>query len=343
MGQHEMGQHEPGPQDHRDPGGEQNIGAEQSTGRPDAAASAPRIGSQSSRQARLPRPDGAARTAGRDGLPIPAAPAVEHDGWRTADTIDIDDEPPRRRFSFQVPPYMKVAAVIAVATSFGALAGTFAATKVSNTDPAPVVRVAPDDGALKATVADLQRDVTGLRTSLENSSKALQAQTAKLADRMERAEKAQAEPAQKLAKLGEAIERLERRTAQAATTQGPGAPPTTLQAQAAAAQAAQPTTVQASSVQAMAPPPAPALAAPTTVAAADVTGALGEPRAPAPAVVNGWVVRDVRRGIALIEGRYGLIEVETGDTLPGLGRIEGIRKQDGRWIVVTSRGLILAR
>jgi hypothetical protein len=55
------------------------------------------------------------------------------------------------------------------------------------------------------------------------------------------------------------------------------------------------------------------------------------------------VVRDVRRGIALIEGRYGLIEVETGDTLPGLGRIEGIRKQDGRWIVVTSRGLILAR
>lgn len=337
MGQHDMDQHDLGPQDHQDLGGQQDIGAQQNADRPDVEAGAPRIGcSQSSRQARLPKPDGA--SADRNGLPIPAAPAVEHDGWRTADTIDIDlDEMPRRRFSFQVPPYMKVAAVIAVATSFGALAGTFAATKVSN-DPAPVVRAAPDDGALKATVAELQRDVTGLRTSLENSSKALQTQTAKLADRMERAEKAQAEPAQKLAKLGEAIERLERRTAQAAA-----APPTTLQAQAAAQAAPPPTAIQASSAQAAAPPPAPALAAPTTVASADITAGLGEPRAPAPAVVNGWVVRDVRRGIALIEGRYGLIEVEAGDTLPGVGRIEGIRKQDGRWIVVTSRGLILAR
>jgi hypothetical protein len=29
--------------------------------------------------------------------------------------------------------------------------------------------------------------------------------------------------------------------------------------------------------------------------------------------------------------------------LPGLGRIENIRRQDGRWVVVTSKGLILAR
>ena len=27
--------------------------------------------------------------------------------------------------------------------------------------------------------------------------------------------------------------------------------------------------------------------------------------------------------------------------VPGLGRIEAIRKQDGRWVVVTSKGLIL--
>jgi hypothetical protein len=26
--------------------------------------------------------------------------------------------------------------------------------------------------------------------------------------------------------------------------------------------------------------------------------------------------------------------------VPGLGRVDAIRKQDGRWVVVTSRGLI---
>ena len=32
-----------------------------------------------------------------------------------------------------------------------------------------------------------------------------------------------------------------------------------------------------------------------------------------------------------------------GDPVPGLGRIDAIRKQDGRWVVVTSKGLIVAR
>jgi hypothetical protein len=53
-------------------------------------------------------------------------------------------------------------------------------------------------------------------------------------------------------------------------------------------------------------------------------------------------VRDVRRGTALIEGRLGMIEVDAGDVVPGLGRIDAIRKQDGRWVVVTARGLILS-
>jgi hypothetical protein len=56
--------------------------------------------------------------------------------------------------------------------------------------------------------------------------------------------------------------------------------------------------------------------------------------------VEGWILRDVQRGTALIEGRMGLIEVDQGDVVPGLGRIEAIRKQDGRWVVVTSKGMI---
>jgi hypothetical protein len=35
-----------------------------------------------------------------------------------------------------------------------------------------------------------------------------------------------------------------------------------------------------------------------------------------------------------------MVEVEPGDVLPGLGRIESIRRQDGRWVVMTSKGMI---
>jgi hypothetical protein len=76
----------------------------------------------------------------------------------------------------------------------------------------------------------------------------------------------------------------------------------------------------------------------------DATGAITPPPGQAskqPGSVEGWVLRDVQRGTALIEGRMGLIEVDQGDVVPGLGRIEAIRKQDGRWVVQTSKGLIL--
>lgn len=63
---------------------------------------------------------------------------------------------------------------------------------------------------------------------------------------------------------------------------------------------------------------------------------------PRVSIVPRWVVRSVYDGMALIQGRIGLIEVEVGDPLPGGGRVEAIRRQDGRWVVVTSKGLILA-
>jgi hypothetical protein len=76
----------------------------------------------------------------------------------------------------------------------------------------------------------------------------------------------------------------------------------------------------------------------------DVTGSITPPQPAAgkPAAVEGWVLRDVHRGTAFIEGRAGVIEVEQGDLVPGLGRIEAVRKQEGRWVVVTSKGTITA-
>jgi hypothetical protein len=64
---------------------------------------------------------------------------------------------------------------------------------------------------------------------------------------------------------------------------------------------------------------------------------------PKPQIVHGWVVRDVYDGTALIEGRRGLIEVSPGDVVPGAGRVEAIRRQDGRWVVITQKGLITSQ
>ena len=78
----------------------------------------------------------------------------------------------------------------------------------------------------------------------------------------------------------------------------------------------------------------------------DVTGSVAPPQAiagQAGKAIDGWVVRDVRRGTAFIEGRMGVIEVDQGDVVPGIGRVDAIRKQpDGRWVVVTTRGNIMS-
>ena len=55
------------------------------------------------------------------------------------------------------------------------------------------------------------------------------------------------------------------------------------------------------------------------------------------------MLRRVYDGTAYIEGRMGVIQVERGETLPGGGRVEEIKRQDGRWVVVTSKGLIVSQ
>ena len=59
--------------------------------------------------------------------------------------------------------------------------------------------------------------------------------------------------------------------------------------------------------------------------------------------VSGWTLLGVGNGSATVEGRQGVFEVFAGDPLPGVGRVDAIRRQDGQWVVVTSRGLIVAR
>jgi hypothetical protein len=83
-------------------------------------------------------------------------------------------------------------------------------------------------------------------------------------------------------------------------------------------------------------------------AAPETTGSIAAGQSPAPnvpkqpdKVLQDWIVQGVQDGRALVESRYGgVFDVAAGSVLPGLGRVETIKRQDGQWVVVTARGLI---
>ncbi|MDB5594747.1 MAG: uncharacterized protein JWM36_1708 [Hyphomicrobiales bacterium] len=55
---------------------------------------------------------------------------------------------------------------------------------------------------------------------------------------------------------------------------------------------------------------------------------------------GGYVLRLVEGGMAFVESREGLRTVETGQVLPGVGKVRAIEKRGDNWVVVTSAGLI---
>jgi hypothetical protein len=56
--------------------------------------------------------------------------------------------------------------------------------------------------------------------------------------------------------------------------------------------------------------------------------------------VRGYVLRAVEDGVALVETRFGLREIQPGQTLPGAGRVQSIERRGRKWVVVTSEGII---
>jgi hypothetical protein len=66
------------------------------------------------------------------------------------------------------------------------------------------------------------------------------------------------------------------------------------------------------------------------------------PQLARPPVVQGWTIRDARDGFVYVEGHGEVYQVVPGAPLPGLGAVESIRRQDGRWVVVTPRGIIVS-
>jgi hypothetical protein len=226
---------------------------------------------------------------------------------------DAKESTGKRRFG-------AMAAMVALAAVAGALGGALATAGVGKLIAGDQAQASVKDPALESSVARLDAEIVALKASLEHSSKTTTGQINRATDRLDKVEKAQAEPAAKLARLSEAVDKL--RAAQAPTT----------------TVAAASTSAKEKDVTGSIPQQAVATAAAAPVPAVPPKTEIG--RLP---TVEGWRLRDVAYGGALIESRRGTYEVYAGDPVPGLGRVDAIRKQDGRWVVVTSKGLIVAR
>ena len=212
-----------------------------------------------------------------------------------------------------------IAAVVALAIGAGALGGAFATATFMHGGSEVAGNTSPT--SLEASLSRIDADIQALKTGLEHTSKLGMSQFNKTSERLDKVERAQAEPAAKIAKLSETVDRLR-------------AAPAAAPAAAAAASAAKETTGSIAPAQQAAA----TLAASKTDAKIDAKTEVG--RLP---TLEDWALRDVAYGGALIDGRRGTYEVYAGDMIPGLGRVDAIRRQDGRWVVVTSRGLIVAR
>jgi hypothetical protein len=210
-----------------------------------------------------------------------------------------------------------LAAMLAAAAMLGGLAGALGAAGLQALTEQPS-STPPYYAAVAEALGRLDREVTQLKGGIDSAKTS---DVARITERLDRAEKAQVEAGTKLARASEGLDRLERRF---------GAPSNDITGSIADPR---------SSAGGVAISGDGRRVASAGAGAASVGGVGG---APLP-ILEGWVVRDIYRGAALIQGRAGLLQVMPGEVLPGLGRIESVQRHDGRWEVVTTRGLIVSR
>jgi hypothetical protein len=190
-----------------------------------------------------------------------------------------------------------------IAVLIGAAIGSAGTAGLLGMGGAPAA--APTDPMTFTAALDrIDREISTLKASIEGSAKQSNAQVAKITDRLDRADKTQSDTAARLARTSESLDRIDHRLTGNTSGEPTGAVPSA----------------------SLAPGP-------------------GRPASPYGApILEGWLLRDIFNGGALIQSpRNGVLEVIPGDNVPGLGRVDAIRRQDGRWVVVTSRGLIVGR
>jgi hypothetical protein len=203
-----------------------------------------------------------------------------------------------------------LAASLTIAAAVGVVAGALATGAFSKPE-APTVDVAAQEErkAMQQSITRLSKEVTTLKANLEAANKSAHTQIAKLND-----------------KLAERVKKESADVTGSISAPQTGAPAPAEQPAAAAATPTpipQPRPAQVASAAAEPPPPPP-------------------PSAMRASIVPGWWIRDARDGFVYVEGHGEVYEVVPGAPLPGLGPVQQIKRQDGRWVVVTPRGIIVS-
>jgi hypothetical protein len=218
-------------------------------------------------------------------------PAIEPIAAATPAAEPIADAVPVAKPRFVLRPrhrrYALLAASVTFAAALGAVVGALASGGFSA--PArPDVAAVEENKAMQQSIARLGKEITTLKTSLDQANKTAHTQIAKISERLEHAT--------------------------AEVTGSISAPQTT------------------APVLAPLPSPRPAQ-----------RFAAAEPSPPArPSVVAGWTIRDIRNGYVYVENHGELYQVVLGAPLPGLGPVQSVKRQDGRWVVLTPKGIIVS-
>lgn len=251
-----------------------------------------------------------------DETPAVGTPAVEAPTTETASApevvppaLDEKPAPTSRPFALRArhKRYALLAASVTIAAALGVVIGALASGGFNSKPEAPRVDVAglEERKAMQQSITRLSKEVTTLKANLDAANKTAHTQIAKLNDKL----------AERVKKEG------------AEVTGSISAPQTAASAPAPAEQpAAVPTPI---------PQPRPPQVA---------SGA--EPPPPPPSmrssIVPGWWIREARDGYVYVESHGDIYQVVPGAPLPGLGPVEQIKRQDGRWVVVTPRGIIVS-
>jgi len=217
---------------------------------------------------------------------------------------------PRLQLKPQYKRQALLAATVALAAGFGAVVGAMAWSSPPPHDVAGL----QERKAMQQSIAHLSKQMASLKANLEKANKTAHVQIASVSERLNAAH----------SEITGISKRLD----------------------AAPAPAPAPARVAA-----VAPAPAPdpdiTGSIPPAAQATDVPMPRPAPRIAAvesrPTVVPGWRIRGARRGFVYVQNRGDIFQVVPGARLPGLGQVQAIRHQDGRWVVVTPRGIIVSQ
>lgn len=221
-------------------------------------------------------------------------------------------KPPAPRPPWVVPlAALAVAVGVVVSACTGVIAYlTTQPGKTSGTASAEIRNLREAVVQLRRQVSAISENLDGLRTAVDLSSKTTNDRFGRFAENLDRIERVSSSSTAKLDKL--------------AQVQAP---------------------VPAPAMSQLKPPAQSMPVLASAGSGTEITGSVSPsehasaPRKP----VKGWSVRQAYEGVVILQGPNGVVEAVLGQQVPGLGRIEEIKNENGHPVVLSSAGSILPR